>query len=365
MKKLKLLIVIGTRPNFIKVTQFRRLVADFPSVSMTMVHTGQHFDEKMADVFFRQFGMQPDFFLNIGPGSPTYQVAQIMLKLEIFLIEHKPDLVMVVGDVNSTLAAALCANKCGIKIAHLESGLRSGDMEMPEEINRILTDKISSFFFVTEPSGIHNLKQEGITNNVFMVGNTMIDTMLAFEKDIQGVDLQKAVSLSAANNIVLMTIHRPSNVDSEKGLKKLVALIQALAAKYQVVFPVHPRTRKNMESSGLLNGLEKNRNLVLCEPLDYFTFQKLITVASFVITDSGGIQEETTFRKVPCITLRNNTERPVTVEIGTNVLAHFDNEEIFRIIAEIESGAFKKGNVPDLWDGKATNRILKILSEQF
>lgn len=365
MKKLKLFIVIGTRPNFIKITRFRQLIQNTPGIELYVVHTGQHFDEKMADVFFRQFELEPDYFLNIGQGTPNYQIAQIIIRLEELLVKEKPDLVMVVGDVNSTLAAAICANKCGIKIAHLESGLRSFDASMPEEINRILTDKLSSIFFVTEKSGIENLEREGITENVFMVGNTMIDTMVHFDAKINAVDIQSQLGITLSEHMILMTIHRPSNVDNPEGLKKIIDLIQQLNQKYQIIFPVHPRTKKNMEEWGILPQAPGKDRLVFCEPLDYFAFQKLIASSSLVITDSGGIQEETTFRKVPCITLRNNTERPVTIEVGTNVLAPFENQAIMKIISQIESGSFKKGEIPEYWDGNSTERILKILSEKF
>lgn len=364
MQPKKVFIVVGTRPNFIKVTRFKSLAASqFPQIQISVIHTGQHYDEKMSEVFFNQFNLVPDYFLHIGAGSQNYQLAQIMLKLEPLLLEHQPNLLMVVGDVNSTLAAALCANKCGIKIAHLESGLRSHDMDMPEEVNRILTDKISSIFFVTEKSGLENLAKEGLTDQVHLVGNTMIDTMVAFEQQIQAVDTEEKLKVKIKEQMVLMTIHRPSNVDSPEGLKKLAALIEQLVNTYQVIFPVHPRTRKNLEQAGLYQTVLSNPNLVFCDPLDYFTFQKLVASASLVITDSGGVQEETTFRKVPCMTLRNNTERPVTVEVGTNVLLPFDNKVIFETITQIENGTFKKGEIPLLWDGHSTERILQVLSE--
>jgi len=365
MQVKKIFTVVGTRPNFIKVTRFKTLAASlYPNLQVGIVHTGQHYDEKMSQVFFEQFNLVPDFFLNIGAGSQNHQLAQILLKLEPLLLEHRPDLLMVVGDVNSTLAAALCANKCGIKIAHLESGLRSRDMEMPEEINRILTDKITSMFFVTEKSGLENLAKEGLTQEIHLVGNTMIDTMVAFEKQIQAVDIKEKLNIQPQQRLVLMTIHRPSNVDTIEGLNKLAALITQLVQTYQVVFPVHPRTRKNLEQAGLSNSITNHSNLVFCDPLDYFTFQKLIALSSFVITDSGGVQEETTFRKVPCITLRNNTERPVTVEMGTNVLLPFDNKAIFEIINQVEKETFKKGEIPPMWDGHSTERILQVLSQR-
>lgn len=362
MKK-QIAIIVGTRPNFIKVTQFKKIAELAGGLQITIIHTGQHHDEKMADVFFRQLNLQPDVFLNIPQGSPANQIGNIVLKLEEYFSNATPDLVIVVGDVNSTLAAAICANKMNLKIAHLESGLRSFDHSMPEEINRILTDKISDIFFVTEPSGIKNLSEEGITENVFFVGNTMIDTMVSFEKEIDSSDVLNELKIERNDQFVLMTLHRPSNVDHKQGLKKLVELINQLTKDYIVVFPVHPRTLKNLSGFDLLTSIENTNRLKFTQPLDYFSFQNLIKNASFIITDSGGIQEESTFRRVPCITLRENTERPVTIEVGSNVLVEFEIEKIAAVINLIQSGKFKTSGIPELWDGKSTERIIKILKE--
>jgi len=360
---MKLLIVVGTRPNFVKITQFRKEASAFPSMDIKIVHTGQHNDPNMSEVFFKQFDLKPDFFLNIGPGSPNSQMANIMIGLEKVFLQYQPTIVMVVGDVNSTLAAALCANKCGFKLAHLESGLRSNDYGMPEEINRILTDKITDYFFVTEDSGITNLKKEGLNGEILMVGNTMIDTMVAFESEIDRNDVKQRLGLGKDEKFCLMTIHRPSNVDTREGLVKLVHLIEKISGLCKVVFPIHPRSFKNLEHFGLLDKIKSNHQLICCEPMDYFAFQRLIKDAFFVLTDSGGIQEETTFRQIPCITLRENTERPVTVTMGTNTLAPFDDVIIMDLISAIHKGAYKKGKIPPMWDGKATQRILKIISK--
>jgi len=360
---MNILIVIGTRPNFIKVTQFKKLASNIPSIDLKIVHTGQHYDDKMADVFFRQFDLVPDYFLNISQGSPNSQVADIMQKLEqLMLSEFKPDLLIVVGDVNSTLAASLTANKMGIKLAHIESGLRSFDDSMPEEHNRIITDKLSNVFFVTEQSGYDNLVKEGIaTDKIIFVGNTMIDTMVAFEKDIDNSDVMQQYQLDS-ENFVLMTMHRPATVDNNDELHKLFKLIEDLTLKYKVFFPIHPRTLKRIEEFGLKDKFLNNSRIILAEPLDYFAFQKLVKECKFIITDSGGIQEESTFLGKPCLTLRPNTERPVTVIEGTNTLVPFEIDVIKNFVSQIESGVYKKGKVPKLWDGKSTERILNYLS---
>jgi len=359
----KILIVVGTRPNFIKVTQFKKCAEKYPALDIKIVHTGQHYDAKMADVFFEQFDLHPDYFLNIGAASPNTQMAEVMTGLEKTANEFKPDLLMVVGDVNSTFAAALTANKMGIKIAHLESGLRSSDRTMPEEINRILTDEITDFFFITEQSGLDNLKKEGKEpHNLFFVGNTMIDTMVAFNDKIKGSAILSGLQIEK-DSFVLMTIHRPATVDVKEELMKLLELIEKVSATYPIVFPVHPRTISNLKKFNLHERFTSIKGLKITEPLDYFAFQKLIADCKFILTDSGGIQEESTFRLKPCITLRPNTERPSTVELGTNVLLPFNLAQIEKSISQIENGSFKKGLVPPMWDGNSTQRIVKILSE--
>jgi len=361
--KKKILIVVGTRPNFIKVTRFSFLLKNYPEIECKIVHTGQHFDDKMSSVFFEQFNLTPDVFLNIAHGTPIAQIAEIMQRLEKIIEEYKPDVIIVPGDVNSTLATAITANKMNVRLAHLESGLRSYDNTMPEEHNRVLTDAVADYFFVTEQSGYDNLVREGRSKEkIFFVGNTMIDTMVAYEKQIDSSDILDKLNISS-EKFVLMTIHRPANVDVIEGLKKLSDLIVHITKKYKLVFPVHPRTLKNMEKHGLYDAIKGNSNLIFTEPLDYFSFQKLTKSCSFILTDSGGIQEESTFLKIPCLTLRPNTERPVTVDIGTNELIPFDIDIIQKKIESIENGTYKKGTIPPMWDGKATERIVKILSE--
>jgi len=362
MKK-RILIVVGTRPNFIKVTQFKNLTLENNKIELKIVHTGQHYDAKMADVFFEQFDLIPDFFLNIKSASPNSQMAEIIHNLEKVCLEYYPDLIMVVGDVNSTLAAALTANKLGIKIAHLESGLRSYDRTMPEEINRILTDEITDLFFITEQSGWDNLINEGKKEaQLFFVGNTMIDTMIAFEDKIQSNKILEKYKLEN-ERFILMTIHRPATVDHKDELIKLIELIEFINETFKIIFPIHPRTINNLKKFDLYDRVNGLTNLILTEPLDYFSFQKLIATCKFIITDSGGIQEESTFRLKPCLTLRPNTERPSTVTIGSNILLPFDNQLIKKTIQSIINGNYKKGNIPPLWDGKSTERIIEVLNK--
>ena len=355
----KLYILIGTRPNFIKVTQFKRFASE--ALEITIIHTGQHYDKNMADVFFEQFGLHPDHFLNIAPGSPVSQMADIMKGLEAFILQNgTPDVLMVPGDVNSTLAGALVANKMNIKLAHLESGLRSFDREMPEEINRILTDELADYYFVTEPSGEKHLREEGKHGKICYVGNTMIDTLVHYEPQIEASTILDELGLTD-KPFVLITLHRPSNVDSKEGIERMIRLLESLSQDYKIVFPVHPRTMKRTEEFGLKDQLEAIDNFINVPPLGYFEFQKLVKHCAFVITDSGGIQEETTFRQVPCLTLRENTERPITCEIGTNTLVPFELEALQRHIRQIEQGTYKKGQIPELWDGEASGRILELM----
>lgn len=359
----KVLIVVGTRPNFIKVTRFKKVAAARGTLDVRIVHTGQHFSANMADVFFEQFGLAPDIFLEIGAGTPLAQMAGIMEKLEPVVQSEKPDMVMVVGDVNSTLAAALVANKLNVPLAHLESGLRSFDNTMPEEHNRVLTDRVTDHFFVTEQSGLDNLRREGVPEErIHFVGNTMIDTLVAFEGGVSASPVLEQLELGKGGH-VLMTIHRPATVDVKERLSELLDLIAEVAATRQVVFPIHPRTVKNLERFGLKDTADAIKGLVLTEPLDYFAFQKLVATCAFILTDSGGIQEESTYRRVPCLTLRPNTERPITVTMGSNELVPLDMAAVRGAIARIERGTFKAGEVPPLWDGKATERIVAVLEQ--
>jgi len=356
----RILIVVGTRPNFIKITRFKKVNEAMGNpFDIRIVHTGQHYDDKMAAIFFEQFELEPDFFLNIPQGTPNNQMAEIMLRLEKVILDFNPSLVMAVGDVNSTFAAAFTAHKSGVKVAHIESGLRSLDRGMPEEINRLLTDEISDYFFITEQNGIDNLLKEGKSKEqMFFVGNTMIDTLVGFDLKINESKILEQYNLKS-QGYALMTMHRPATVDNEEGLTKLTDIIDYITTNYDLVFPIHPRTLGKLTHFGLMERVKANKRLILTDPLDYFAFQKLTADCRFVITDSGGIQEETTFRRVPCLTLRPNTERPSTVWIGTNELVPFTIEIVRQKISEIIEGRYKKGEIPPMWDGKATERILQ------
>lgn len=356
----KILISVGTRPNIIKITQFKKWAAHY-GLEIKIVHTGQHYDHKMAQVFYDQFDVQPDFRQHLNPGTVLEQITQMMHNVTAVIHQYKPDMLLTPGDVNSTFAAAFAGYQAGIPVGHIESGLRSLDRTMPEEINRILTDEISDLYFITEESGYQNLKKLGKSaSQMHVVGNTMIDTLVAFEPQI---DQNQILSqLGIQGQYALFTFHRPGNVDVLENLEKLSQLLQEVSQQMAVVFPVHPRTRKMLESTNLMHGFESKKNIILTDPLDYFAFQKLVKQATVVITDSGGIQEETTFRQIPCLTIRPNTERPVTADVGSNTLLEFSPTRILNHVHQIISGSYKQGQIPHLWDGKSTQRILEILS---
>ncbi|MEL6698843.1 MAG: UDP-N-acetylglucosamine 2-epimerase (non-hydrolyzing) [Bacteroidota bacterium] len=363
----KILTVVGTRPNFIKVTQFAQHLNDeSKGLQHRLVHTGQHYDTKMAQVFFEQFNLEPDFWLNVPPSSPNTQIAKIMIGLEeVIQTQYAADLILVVGDVNSTLAASLAAHKMNIPVAHVESGLRSFDRSMPEEINRMITDEISDYYFVTEQSGWDHLIKEGKQEDkMFFVGNTMIDTLVGFEPQIQASPIMETYGLTSGE-FVLMTAHRPATVDHKEGLKRLLDVIRSITAKYPLVFPIHPRTLNRFEKFELEAELKSIDRLIITGPMDYFAFQKLIKESRYVLTDSGGIQEETTFRQVPCLTLRPNTERPATIDVGTNELVPFELDVLLERIAAIENGTYKvQSRIPKLWDGRATERIAEAITQK-
>lgn len=364
MKK-KILTVVGTRPNFIKITQFEKAFSPYAeTIEYKLLHTGQHFDENMSKIFFDQLKISaPDFYLNINRAESIEELfSALITKLAETFRAYKPDLVVVVGDVNSTFAAAFAANLCKIKVAHIESGLRSNDREMPEEINRLLTDVIADILFVTEESGISNIGKEGKSyKDVFFVGNTMIDTLVAFENDISN---SKVLDQIARNfdQYVLMTMHRPSNVDNTRSLQSIIDIISELTTSYDVILPIHPRTKNNFEKFKLYDKLSSIANLHLLPPIGYLDFQKLIKHAALIVTDSGGIQEEASFRKVPCLTLRENTERPITTKIGSNILVELTTDAVLKGIKYMESPETLSGfEIPPLWDGKSSQRIAKHL----
>lgn len=359
--------VVGARPNFIKIAPLCRAFADKPDINFKVVHTGQHFDASMSDIFFSQLELPaPDYFLGVGSGSHSEQTARVMLGFEPVLQKENPDLVLVIGDVNSTLACALVAAKANVPIAHVEAGLRSYDRTMPEEINRIVTDAISDELFVSEMSGLENLKREGISpERIHMVGNVMIDSLTYYQNKASELNFNRQFCPDG-NHYALVTMHRPANVDTADGLRRLWELMQGLSRKCKVLFPIHPRTLNRIQTYGLLRQWESLSNLMLMEPVGYLQFLSLMLKASLIVTDSGGIQEESTFLKVPCITLRNSTERPVTVELGTNHLVAWENCGIFEgLVDSLLSGGCKKGEIPPLWDGKTSERIRDVIVDNF
>jgi UDP-N-acetylglucosamine 2-epimerase (non-hydrolysing) len=357
----KVISVVGARPNFIKIAPVHNAFQPFrDKVRHLVCHTGQHFDKNMSDVFFKELQLpEPDYNLGISGGSHAMQTSQIMIEFEKVLIKEKPDMVIVPGDVNSTLAASLVAAKLSIPVAHVESGLRSFDRSMPEEINRIVTDVIADLLFVSESSGLINLAHEGIDEKqVFLVGNVMIDSLVNYLPLIDKIDIRESFKL-LPGNYTLVTLHRPSNVDEIGKLKDYLDILNKVAAIQPVVFPVHPRTRTNIEKFDLKRQL--NPELHIIDPVGYIDFVALIKNASLIITDSGGIQEESTFLGVQCITCRENTERPVTVEMGTNHLVGTNPSAIYNKTTEILGGNIKQGRIPDLWDGKTAERIAEII----
>jgi UDP-N-acetylglucosamine 2-epimerase (non-hydrolysing) len=318
---------------------------------------------KCQRFFFQNLNIpKPDIYLNIGSGSHAVQTASVMAAFEKVVLKEKPDWVIVVGDVNSTMACSLVASKMNVKIAHVEAGLRSFDRSMPEEINRIVTDSISDLLFVSERSGLTNLKREGVNpEKVHFAGNIMIDTLLANWKAINKSAIVSKFNLIKKKYCV-MTLHRPSNVDSKESLSEIFDILETIAKQVQIVYPSHPRTLKMIKMHGFLNKFQGLNNLLMVEPLGYVDFIKLVKDSRFVMTDSGGIQEETTVLKIPCLTMRENTERPVTVEEGTNYLVGRNKEKIIRQVNAFINGRAKKGKIPELWDGKTAKRIATILS---
>lgn len=357
--------VCGARPNFMKIAPLMAEFARRGDINGYLVHTGQHYDERMSKLFFEELQIpRPDINLEVGSGSHAQQTAEIMKRFEPVLLERKPHCVLVVGDVNSTIACGLVAVKLGIRLGHVEAGLRSFDREMPEEINRILTDRISDLLFVTEQSGVDNLRREGVAEDkVFLVGNVMIDTLLANRAKAEASTILKKLALEPKGYGVL-TLHRPSNVDEPEVLKAILAAFEQIQREIPLIFPVHPRTRKNLSRFGLDGRLKEMPDFRLIEPQGYLDFLKLMAESRLVLTDSGGMQEETTILGVPCMTLRENTERPITIEQGTNRLVHVTTEDIIKHYREImESDSATGQQIPDMWDGKSAQRIAKILAE--
>lgn len=349
--------VVGARPNFMKVAPVFRALAVRPAFTQVLIHTGQHYDANMSGVFFEQLGIPaPDVNLEVGSGTQSFQTAQVMMRFEEYVLKERPDWVLVYGDVNSTVAATLVCAKLGIKIAHVESGLRSGDRGMPEEINRLVTDALADLLLTPSADADENLRREGVpAAKIRCVGNVMIDTLVrllpkAKPPLIEGLEAR----------YVLVTLHRPSNVDDPKALRSLIATLTELSQQAQVVFPVHPRTRKRIADFGI--ELPAGRRLILLEPLGYLEFLALQKDAALVVTDSGGVQEETTYLGVPCLTARLSTERPVTVTLGTNLLVGDDMLQLRVEAQKVLAGSRKRGTIPPLWDGHAGERIADVLA---
>ena len=360
---MKLINVCGARPNFMKIAPLMRAYRSCPGIQPLLVHTGQHYDEKMSRLFFEELEIpRPDINLEVGSGSHAQQTATIMQRFEPVVAEHKPDAVLVVGDVNSTIACALVAAKMGVQVYHVEAGLRSFDRTMPEEINRLLTDSISDLLFVSEPSGLDNLRAEGVpAERVHFVGNVMIDTLERCRDRAAQSDVLERLGL-APREYVLVTLHRPASVDHPDVLAGLLGVLDQVQREYPVVFPIHPRTRKAIEADHLAPLVAGMKQLKLLDPLGYLDFMRLTSQARVVMTDSGGIQEETTILGVPCLTMRENTERPATITHGTNKLVGMDPQRILAAYREVRDTAPGTARRPEKWDGRAAERIAEIIS---
>lgn len=368
MKKM-IYLVAGARPNFMKISPIVRALQHHEALTYKIIHTGQHYDRDMNDVFFEELGIpQPDIFMAAGGGSHAQQTAKIMIDFEDYCQSSKPDVVLVVGDVNSTLACSIVAKKMHIPVAHVEAGLRSGDMAMPEEINRLVTDSISNWFFVTEPSGVKHLQREGKPDSaIHHVGHVMVDNLLYQADKLARMDTTqfetsayKTGLLTVGKRYGVITLHRPSNVDDMNMFTQICGALNEIAHDLPLIFPVHPRTRNNLEKFAI----PIHPNIQLIGPQPYMPFLNLWKDAAVVLTDSGGLQEETTALGVPCITIRENTERPITVEEGSNILAGTNPVKIIEAVQHVLNSTAKLGRRPLLWDGKAAERIVRILSNE-
>ena len=361
---INVICVVGARPNFMKIAPIIEEIKKHEDMEYILVHTGQHYNKEMSAVFFDDLKLpRPDVYLGVGSGSHAEQTARIMLAFEKVLVQEKPDLVIVVGDVNSTIACSLVAVKLQIKVAHIEAGLRSFNWEMPEEINRVLTDRIADFLFTTERDANNNLEKEGIPKEkIFFVGNVMIDTLMKNKKKAEEKStILKKLGLEK-DKYAAMTLHRAEIVDKKEALANILSAIDRIQENTKLVYPIHPRTNKRIKEFGFEKILDKMKNLMVIYPLGYLDFLKLMSDSKFVLTDSGGVQEETTVLRIPCLTLRNETERPVTVEQGTNIIVGTDKERIIEESMKILQGKRKSGEIPELWDGGAAERIVDILA---
>ena len=362
-KRPEIHLVVGARPNYIKANPLYQALAELNRFDLKLINTGQHYDHNMSTLFFDELKMKsPDINLEVGSDSHGVQTAKIMERYEKVLMDKTPNLVIVFGDVNSTIACALAAVKLHIPAAHVEAGLRSFDRSMPEEINRILTDQISELLFITSPEAETNLNHEGVpSDKIHFVGNTMIDSLVAFTDHFAASTIKDQLNLDRP--YALMTFHRPSNVDKNKNLKKLVQALEKVSEPLDCVFPIHPRTRTKLDNFGFLNRLQLNPRFHILDPIGYIDFMRLQKDASVILTDSGGLQEESTFFGVPCLTVRDNTERPVTITHGTNKLIGTEYANIPNEVEQAVSGPIVRSTKPELWDGKAAKRIAEILRD--
>lgn len=347
---------------------FTALASHKEKFDARIIHTGQHYDEKMSKLFFDDLGMpQPFAYLQVGSGNHGQQTARIVERYEDLILKgERPDLVVVAGDVNSTIACALVAKKLNIPVAHLEAGLRSYDEQMPEEINRVLTDRISDLLLTPSPDADENLVSEGVSRDkIFLVGNIMIDSLALHLQKARESTILEDVGIQTDEPYVLVTLHRPSNVDNQESLTMLLQTLGEISQLLKLVFPIHPRTRKNISKLGLESILANSPGLIVTEPLGYLEFLKLETRATLILTDSGGIQEESTYLGIPCLTLRENTERPITITQGTNQLIKLDSVSIVDAVHKILKGESKQGSIPKFWDGKTAQRVVRVLSDWF
>ncbi len=369
---MKVIHIVGARPNFMKIAPIMDAMRRCGRISQILVHTGQHYDPRMSKVFFEELGMpRPEVNLKVGSASHAVQTAQIMERCEPVLLREKPDVVVVVGDVNSTIACALACAKLCIPVAHVEAGLRSFDRTMPEEINRVLTDAISEFLFITEKSAEQNLLREGVRKeNIHFVGNVMIDTLIKHRAKADSSNILSRVGVKE-KSYGLVTIHRPSNVGQRGVLEGILRALREISKEIPLIFPCHPRTRERVEALSLSQYINKevngraSKNVNLYQPFGYLDFLKLMAEARIVLTDSGGIQEETTILGIPCLTLRENTERPVTVAEGTNSVVGVNRETIVKHALAVLNGDLIQARTPKLWDGKASERIVNVLTDHF
>lgn len=363
---IKIICVCGARPNFIKIASLIKAFKSKDIFDVLLVHTGQHYDDNMNKIFFEDLEIgSPDINLGIRFGSPIFQIAEIMKTFEGVVLDFDPDYILVAGDVNSSLACTLTAVKLGVKLIHVEAGLRSFDNTMPEEINRILIDRVSDLLFVTEQSGVDNLRREDIdSEKIHFVGNVMIDTLLFYRDKFQRSDILDKLCLKNEKYAVV-TLHRPSNVDDIEKFYNILSSLEIIQRELKLVFPIHPRTRVNIKNNRIEKKIGEMNNLYLLDPLGYIDFLCLLSGSVFVLTDSGGIQEETTILRIPCLTMRENTERPVTIEKGTNCLVSSDEKNIMKNYYRIKNKLKKNNLIPDLWDGKASIRIAKIIENCF